>query len=155
MGPAPRLLGGFELVKPGEGEVAAGIRLIEQLYTPFKHFAGVVVVDAAYAAAPFLRLIEEIGLHFVVRLKDVRMEIYKDAHGLFSKREPDAQWGEEGLESWGSLGRPLRLMFVEETFYDKRTPGRRVRGITVATSLSRNQAPASTRSTGSFVRGGS
>ncbi|WP_324669536.1 hypothetical protein [Geochorda subterranea] len=130
VGPAPRLFWGYEPVHPGEGETTAALRLLAWLYTHFKHFVDVLLFDAGFAKAPFLRAVRRYGYHFVVRLEDERMLIVQDAMGLFARRRPDRQWVEvgrrgkppvevkawedEGFTSWEGMP-PLRVVYVEET----------------------------------------
>ena len=158
VGPAPRLFWGYEPMHPGEGETTAALRLLAWLYTHFKHFVDVLLFDAGFAKAPFLRAVLGYGYHFVVRLKDERMQIVQDALGLFARRRPDRQWVEagqrgkptvevkvwedEGFTSWEGMP-PLRVVYVEETELSGRRAGT-VHRILAATDLSAKQAPLET-----------
>ena len=95
--------------------------------TCYGSYCQILVVDALYAKAPFINLVVGARVHLVVRLKDERMEIIKDAQGLFCHRPADLQyeeaggkvkywvWDEGGFESWEGVEKPLRVVkLVEE-----------------------------------------
>lgn len=50
------------------------------------------VFDALYLNQNITNLINDSGGYFVIRLKDEKREIYKDANGLFDKKEPDMEY---------------------------------------------------------------
>ena len=154
VGTVPRLFWGYEPVHPGEGESTAAKRLVDWLYTQFKHFTDVMVMDAGFAKAPFLHALQEKGYHYVVRLKDERMLIVQDAMGLFQSREPDERfeakgsqgqrikvriWEEEGFTSWEAMPEGVRVVYVEEENLDGREVGK-VQKILVGTDLTPGQA---------------
>jgi hypothetical protein len=124
-GGKPPLILGLEPIGPGEGETTAAKRLIDWLYQQYKHFADVVVVDAGYAGAPFINHVRNKNIHVVVRLKDDRMNIIKDAEGLFRCQVPAktwredksstthtyiSAWDEEHFECWDGVEKPLRVV---------------------------------------------
>ncbi len=76
---------------PGEGETTTTKRLVEWLYKHYTHFADVVVVDAGFAKAPFINYLLSKNIHIVVRLKDDRMHIVRDAEGVFNRQAPADQ----------------------------------------------------------------
>lgn len=143
---------------PGEGEPTAALRLVGWLYTHFKHFVDVLVFDAGFAGAPLRKAVQGYGYHFVVRLKDLRMQIVQDALGLFACRPPDRHWVEkgrrgkptvevkvwedEGFTSWEGMP-SLRVVYVEERELGGRRAGT-VHRILVATDLLVKQASAET-----------
>lgn len=122
VGVNPKAVLGLELLQPGEGEYTAALRLFARLMTWYGPYFQILVVDALYAKAPFINLVLGAGIHIVVRLKDQRMEILKDAQGLFGHRPADLEdvaeggkvkywaWDEEGFESWAGLQKPLRVV---------------------------------------------
>jgi len=75
-----------------EGEITGGKRLIRKLYEKFHHFADVIVTDALYCKASWIKEVLAIGMDAVVRVKDERLHIVKDALGLFQSREANKQW---------------------------------------------------------------
>ena len=51
--------------------------------------------DALYLNAPFINTIKENGLEAVIRLKDEKRLIFRDAEGLFNRGE-----GKKTIEAW-------------------------------------------------------
>ena len=161
VGGKPPLILGMEPIGPHEGETTAARRLVDWLYQQYKHFADVVVVDAGYAGAPFINDLMSKKIHTVVRLKDDRMNIIKDAEGLFSRQVPAktwredksstthidvSAWDEECFESWDGVEKPLRVVKIIEIRHGyaivggKRQEAVKKREILVATTLSKQEA---------------
>lgn len=99
VGSDPHTVLGYEMLEPkkdcsdkDEGEITAGKRLIKKLYKKFHHFADVIVADALYCKASWIKEVLTIGMDAVVRVKDERLHIVKDALGLFQSREANKQW---------------------------------------------------------------
>lgn len=100
IGREPRIIWGVEplLASKGdssdkdEGELTAGKRLVESLYERFHHFTDMLVCDALYANAPFINQVRRFGIHPIIRMKNTRLNIVKDALGLFKKRQPNHVW---------------------------------------------------------------
>ncbi|WP_142383425.1 transposase [Bacillus sp. V3-13] len=100
IGMEPRIVWGMEPLKvregdscqKDEGEITAAKRLVKQLYERFHHFTDILVCDALYAKAPFINLVTSFNIDLIIRMKDMRLDIVKDALGLFSKRKPDRVW---------------------------------------------------------------
>jgi predicted transposase YbfD/YdcC len=95
----PHIVLGYEMLEPksdgsdkDEGEITGGKRLIRKLYGKFHHFADIIVADALYCKAPWLKEVLSIGMDAVVRVKDERLHIVKDALGLFQSRQANKQW---------------------------------------------------------------
>lgn len=162
VGGKPPLILGFEPIKPGEGETTAAKRLADCLYQEYKHFADIVVVDAGFAKAPFINHLCSKNIHLVVRLKDERMHIVKDAKGIFSRqvaakkwREDKSAtthvevsaWDEEQFNSWEGAEKPLRVVKIKEVRHGYAIIGGKRREaiekieILAATTLSKNEAP--------------
>ena len=160
-GPPP-VVWGMEAQRPGEDEVGAARRLLRRIVQRHGHFCDVVTVDAAYAEAPFLNEVRELGLHAVVRLKDARYHVVQDAAGLrrgevpqetFATRIGSKQvvvrlWDTPQLTSWEGLQRPARVVYAEETLtwtqwkQGKPKPQQEYRILQVLTTLEPAQAPA-------------
>jgi Transposase DDE domain len=110
-----------------EGELTGAKRLVDNLHQSLHRFADIIVVDALYANEPFLSKICSLGMDVVVRMKNERLNIMKDARGLFENREPDYTWIEQqGKESvlvevwhdsfsFGTFDRPLYMYRFKET----------------------------------------
>ena len=99
VGSDPHTVLGYEMLEPkkdcsdkDEGEITGGKRLIRKLYEKFHHFADVIVADALYCKASWIKEVLTIGMDAVVRVKDERLHIVKDALGLFQSREANKQW---------------------------------------------------------------
>lgn len=98
IGRKPRLVWGVEPVKArdgsekDEGELTAGKRLMTSLHQRFHHFTDILVCDALYGNAPFMNSVSSLGIHLIVRMKNKRLNIVKDALGLMSKRRADQEW---------------------------------------------------------------
>ena len=75
-----------------EGEVTVLKRIIPKIEKRIGKTFDVIVLDALFANAPVLNCIKENGLDAVVRFKEERRDIYKDAMGMFEKREADLEF---------------------------------------------------------------
>ena len=99
VGSDPHIIFGAELLRPREdksekkeGELTGGKRLLKSLHQQFHHFADIVVADSLYMNKPWIETVLSCGMDAVIRVKDERLTIVKDALGLFSKRSADASW---------------------------------------------------------------
>lgn len=99
VGSDPHLILGQEMLEPkgdgsdkDEGEITGGKRLIRKLYKEFHHFADIIVADALYCKSTWINEVLSIGMDAVVRVKDERLNIVKDALGLFKCRQADKEW---------------------------------------------------------------
>ncbi|MEG0775827.1 MAG: transposase [Cetobacterium sp.] len=99
VGSDPHIILGQEMLKPkhdgsnkDEGEITAGTRLIKKLYKQHHHFADIIVADALYCKSTWVKSILDIGMDAVVRVKDERLHIVKDALAIFNCREADKVW---------------------------------------------------------------
>ena len=88
---------------PGDSEYAAGQRLLRRVIGSVgKRFAQYVVVDGAFATAPFLHTAGELGLRVVARLKDNLPELLAAAQQRFPSGPPATvfQQGPDRVEIW-------------------------------------------------------
>ncbi len=91
VGTDPHIVLGQEMLRPcdgsdkDEGELTGGKRLIRRLRKEFGHFADIIVGDALYLNAPFINTILECGMEAVIRLKDKRRLIFREAEKQFRK----------------------------------------------------------------------
>jgi hypothetical protein len=126
----PHIALGAEMLVPkndgsgkDEGEMTGVKRLLTNLHKRHYHFADVIVADALYMNAPFINLVKEIGMDAVVRAKDERLNIVKDALGIFKKRPPNQVfndtsknvfvWDEDHFHMEGCKENIRFLRFVE------------------------------------------
>ena len=99
VGSDPHIVLGQEMLEPkkdssnkDEGEITGGKRLIKKLYKEYHHFADIIVADALYCKSTWVKEVLSIGMDVVVRVKDRRLNIVKDALALFKCREADKNW---------------------------------------------------------------
>lgn len=113
-----------ELVLPGEGEVVAARRLLPRVLDSYGRLIDVVCGDAIYLEAPFCRMVLDAHKHFVVVMKQQARELYQDADGLRNLSAPQLVvqgaktsriWDLPDLSSFTTLGRPVRVVWAEET----------------------------------------
>ena len=99
IGSDPHIILGQEMLEPkkdspnkNEGEITGAKRLIKKLYKEFHHFADIIVADALYCKSTWIKEVLSIGMDAVIRVKDERLHIVKDALALFKCREPNKEW---------------------------------------------------------------
>jgi hypothetical protein len=102
VGSDPHIILGAEMLEPksdssdkDEGETTGAKRLINNLYKDYHHFADIIVADALFCKSTWIKEVLSIGMNAVVRVKDERLHIVKDALALFSCREADKKWIEK------------------------------------------------------------
>jgi hypothetical protein len=130
VGSAPRVILGLEMLHPrydgsdkDEGEQTGAKRLVKKLYTQFHHFADVVVADALYLNSPFISMVHSLGIDVVIRMKDERFEIMKDAMELFQKQDPEYIWTTTKgstitqIQSWKATGMYWRHLKIPLCIY--------------------------------------
>lgn len=69
------------------------------------------MADALYLNAPFINTVLELGMDAVIRLKDEKRLIFKDAEGLFQKgdgKKEDFWRGKRRIEAWDLRGFEMR-----------------------------------------------
>lgn len=144
VGFGPRLALGIGRIRKGEGEVAAGLRLIKERDEQLGWaWCDVVCADALYASGPFINEVRARHKHVIVRAKE-KLHIIDDARGLFDQRPPDIRmqdatprsseerfqapstryqveiWDGEDFTSWDSVNEPLRCLKVRQVREDYR-----------------------------------
>lgn len=136
VGGDPRIIYETELLKKkdgsekAEGEVAAARRLIRHAAERHGILADVLTLDALYAQAPVIHEALDHHQHVVVRMKEERRRIMRDAKGLFDVRQPDVAWmekdaagnvvvvqawDESDFTSWEQVRVPLRMIKIVRT----------------------------------------
>jgi len=129
-----QLLLDFELECPGEGEVAAAMRLIRRVIQNAPRAFSVVIFDSLYARAPVVKLLLQHGKHVIAVLKDERRDLLQDARALFEVEPPQEfqpgrtlyqQWDMEGFTTWEQVGRPMRVVRSLETTTRRERVGKR------------------------------
>lgn len=99
---------------PGDSEYAAGQRLLQRAVKNLgPRFADYVVADGAFATAPFLHAVGDIGLKIVARLKGNLPELHQAAQRRFASKPPDRKlrdgrdlveiWDADDFDPWENL----------------------------------------------------
>lgn len=99
VGSDPHIILGQEMLEPkkdssdkDEGEITGAKRLIKNLYKKYHHFTDIIVADALFCKSTWIKEVLSIGMNAVVRVKDERLHIVKDALALFKCREANKEW---------------------------------------------------------------
>ncbi len=109
---------------PGDGEREAARRLLTRVLDAHGRWIDLLVVDAEYAAGPWLNQILP-HVWVLVRLKDRRYTIVQDVEGLWAVQPPTATWAREDgqpvqaweaweISSWEEVNVPLRVVRFRE-----------------------------------------
>jgi len=88
---------------PGDSEYSASQRLLRRVIGHVgKRLAQYVVADGAYATAPFLHIVGELGLHAIARLKENLPELFAAARARFISQPPTHVFmsGRDKIETW-------------------------------------------------------
>lgn len=129
-----------EPVRPGEGEVVAARRLLARVLGEHRRLIDVISADALYAEAPFLKDVLDSGKHFVVVLKQEARDLYQDAQQLRAGLKPRVVkegsktseiWDLPALTTFGTLGRPVRVVWADERSVVAKIIGGRKQSVTV------------------------
>lgn len=132
IGVTPAAILDFESIQPGEGEVVAARRLLTRILEQYPRLIDVIVADALYLEAGFFKHVLEAGKHAVVVMKQEARELYQDANLLRTVIEPEVisdanrdvrLWDLPHLESFTTLGSPVRVIWTEEQWVARRRVG--------------------------------
>jgi hypothetical protein len=124
-----RLLLDMEPQKPGEDEVATGIRLLTRVLVNYPRAFQVVLADAFYCKAPFVNFLWSHHKYILVVLKDERRDLYEDVLGLCKIQQPQEGkhrkrkclwWDVRDLTTWEQVTIPMRVVRSQETYYVQR-----------------------------------
>jgi hypothetical protein len=93
---------GIRFQKDGESEVSCTLSLLQDLLDRVgRRFLDVLVADALYLQAPFVRAVEALGLDWVVNVKDNQPELLAEAQRLTAGAALDRQNDEQQeLQLW-------------------------------------------------------
>jgi hypothetical protein len=118
--------------------IAAAKRLIGKVAMTHGKIVDILTLDALYAKAPIVHEALSHGMDVVVRMKEERRLIMKDAKGLFDARPPDHEWEERDsagnrvvvrawdeseLTSWEQVNVPIRMIKMIRTTHKNRIVG--------------------------------
>lgn len=114
----------LEMIRPGEDEVGAAMRLLERVFKNYPRFFDAVVADSAYLEGPFVRFVRKHDKHVLAVLKDNNPALLADAKGIFRHQSPRVTddgrrtiqyWDEEDFTSSSGIQEPLRVVHTLET----------------------------------------
>lgn len=112
---------GVRFQKNGEGEVSCALALLQDLVDRLgRRFLDVLVGDALYLQAPFVKQVERLGLDWAFTLKENQPELLREAE-RFTQTSPSGVHPEPGREirywHWPALDWPVadRLVRVVKT----------------------------------------
>jgi hypothetical protein len=116
----------LEMIRPGEGEIAAARRLLDRLMARYARFFDAVTGDAIYFESALFELCRKHGKHLLAVLKDNNPALLADAKAVLTG-EPDLErtggkdgrdliryWDQEEFTS-GAIKSPVRVLRTEET----------------------------------------
>lgn len=115
---------GWEILRPGEGELTAALRLLERLLPLLRKSLDLVVGDALYCCRPFFETVCEAGLH-AMAISSEQTEMDQEMDLLIETDPPRLVPGTEGdvavwnleSEAWKSeLKRKLRIIHCERRY---------------------------------------
>jgi len=121
-----RLLLDMEPQRPGEDEVATGIRLLTRVLAHYPRAFQVLLADAFYCKAPFVNFLWSHHKYILVVLKDERRDLYEDVSGLCKIHKPREGryrkrkclwWDVSDLTTWPQVTSPMRVVRSQETYY--------------------------------------
>lgn len=124
VGPSFFLLLDLELLRPGDDEGSAALRLIKRVLEKYPRSFDILLGDGLYPQARLFKLLRRHGKHALVVLKDERRDLLKDARSLFGLtpqvtcQENSTRyqcWDIEDLDSWDSYPEKVRLVRSLET----------------------------------------
>jgi hypothetical protein len=119
------LLLDLEPQRPGEGEVATALRLLERVLAAYPRAFDVLLTDALYAVEPFVNFLLAHGKDALVVLKDERRDAYQDAASLWAQQPPQLGsyasrrcrwWDIPDLLSWPEVKGAIRVVRSEESW---------------------------------------
>lgn len=112
-----------EPIRPGEGEIAAAIRLLDRVLEDYPRAFDVVLGDSLYANSIFFNHVLRRGKHALAVLKNEERALWEDARSLFAQGPPvgirrgrweASCWDLEGFTSWPQVVRPVRVVQSHE-----------------------------------------
>ena len=121
---------GLRFQKNGEGEVACALALLQDLdHQLGRRFLDVLVGDALYLQAPFVKEVERLGLVWAFTLKENQPDLLREAE-RFTQESPTGVHAETGRE--------IRYWHLPEVDWRRRPPGASRQNGSHRTSASRH-----------------
>jgi hypothetical protein len=119
-----RLMLDAEPMRPGEEEVATGLRLLDRVIADYPRAFALIQGDALYADPRFFNWAIDHGKDAFAVLKDDRRDLLGDARRLFEDQAPSSLrlgrvqrdcWDIEGFTTWPQVKEPVRVIHSRET----------------------------------------
>ena len=110
---------GIRFQKDGEGEVACALALLQDLVTQLgRRFIDVLVGDALYLQAPFVKAVEHLGLDWVFTLKENQPELLRESErftagpptGVQMESDRELRWWHLPQVDWPVADRLVRVV---------------------------------------------
>ena|SRR5579863_5873838 len=146
-----------EMLRPGEGEVAAACRLLKRVFANYSRFFDAVLGDALYCEAGFFNFCLQHRKDVVAVLKGDDRQLKRDAELRFSQMAPQTwtannrqaqAWDLDGFTTMTGVDHPIRVLHSHEEWMERS----RVAGVWVsekqtsdwwwATTVTVNRLPA-------------
>ena len=117
-----------EMIRPGEGEVAAARRLLERVFQRYPRFFDVVLGDALYCEAGFFNFCLEHGKAVVAVLKGDDRQLKRDAELRFSQMAPQIwttkgrevqAWDLDGFRTMTGVEHAIRVLHTHEEWTER------------------------------------
>lgn len=123
-GPSLRLLLDIEPIRAGEDERAAAQRLLARVIRRYPRAFDLVLADALYAVAPFVRFLVDHGKQALIVFKQEAMELYQEAAAQLSDRPVvwgryrgrRCGWSDSGELHWAGVPVPVRVIRSRESW---------------------------------------
>ena len=120
IGAHPAIVLDAELIKPGEGELTAGLRLVKRLGRQYgADLVGVIVGDALYDCEPFRTTVREAGFRSVVRHKREDRPPGSELAREVDRRDPQRQ-RPDGWHHDKVTGKRYRYWVQQEPHHGRR-----------------------------------
>ena len=143
---------GVRFQKKGEGEVACALALLQDLVRQLgRRFLDVLVGDALYLQAPFVKEVERLGLVWAFTLKENQPELLHEAERLTQESSPGMEAQPDGEirywhlpeVDWPVAERGVRVVKTVRTEHQRRViirekDGHRTKSKTAMSQLSTN-----------------
>lgn len=143
---------GVRFQKDGEGEVSCALSLLKDLNRQLgRRFIDLLVGDALYLQAPFVREVEALGLDWVFTLKENQPDLLREAgrltqadpHGVSAKSDRELRWWHLPEVDWPVADRLVRVVKIVRIEKQRRVTvtqeaGQRIKDKALATRESTN-----------------
>jgi len=133
----------MEPIRPGEGELTAGKRLIKRILQEQPRMVDVFCFDALYLDSTTLNMLDKKKKFWIAVLKQENREAYQEVEGLLPKTDPIktkidkrevSLYDMHDLVGWDKLDKPFRAVVSDEQWYEWKRESRNKKGKVLKTS---------------------